>query len=182
MLPGHSSHGPGALRRVIDLPADLDRLAAEERSTVQRFLAWARRLGAHESYIARHRKPWWSVGLRAPAPILCTYMARRAPAFVRNAAKARHINIAHGLYPREPLGEPALAAILAYLRHHTSTAGGRIYAGGLVKFEPKELERLLLPRLEDINGYLTERETAAQSLDSGAIAGRRNIGKEHLSS
>ena len=76
-----------ALRRVIDLPADLDRLEAEERKTVQRFLARARRLGAHESYIARHRNPWWSVGLRAPAPILCTYMARRAPAFVRNAAK-----------------------------------------------------------------------------------------------
>ncbi len=65
---------------------------------------------------------------------------------------ARHINIAHGLYPREPLSEAAIAAILAYLRGHTSTAGGRIYAGGLVKFEPKELERLLLPRLEDIHG------------------------------
>ncbi len=31
-----------------------------------------------------------------------------------------------------------------------STAGGRTYAGGLVKFEPKELERILLPPVEDI--------------------------------
>lgn len=127
--------------------------------TVQRFLAWARRHGAHESYIAQHRRAWWSVGLRAPAPILCTYVARRAPAFVRNVVKARHINIAHGLYPREPLNDGALTAILAYLRRHMSTTGGRTYAGGLVKFEPKELERILLPRIVDIHSYLAESES-----------------------
>jgi adenine-specific DNA-methyltransferase len=148
------------LHRVIDLPAELDTLDADERKTVQRFLAWARRHGAHESYIARHRRAWWSVGLRAPAPLLCTYMARRAPALVRNVIKARHINIAHGLYPREPLTDGVLTAILAYLRRHMSTTGGRTYAGGLVKFEPKELERILLPRIEDIHGYLAESEAA----------------------
>ena len=68
------------------------------------------------------------VGLRAPAPILCTYMARRAPAFVRNKVLARHINIAHGLYPRAPLSNAELRAVLAYLRSHTSTTGGRTYA------------------------------------------------------
>lgn len=153
------------LRRVIDLPADLDAFDAEERKRVQRFLAWARHHGAHEGYIARHRHPWWSVGLRAPAPILCTYMARRAPAFVRNHVKARHINIAHGLYPREPLREEALTAVAGYLRTHLGTAGGRTYAGGLVKFEPKELERILIPRVEDINGYLAQSKTASEALD-----------------
>jgi adenine-specific DNA-methyltransferase len=138
------------LYRVIDLPADLDTLDAGDRQAVQRFLTWAKRQGAHESYIATHRRAWWSVGLRAPAPILCTYMARRPPAFVRNAVKARHINIAHGLYPRDPLGEPALTAIVAWLRRNVSIAGGRTYAGGLVKFEPKELERIMLPPVADI--------------------------------
>jgi hypothetical protein len=148
------------LRRVIDLPADLDALGAEERNLVRRFLAWARRHGAHETYIARHRRPWWSVGLRTPAPILCTYMARRPPVFVRNSAAVRHVNIAHGLYPCEPLSETALAAVLGYLRRHATTAGGRTYAGGLVKFEPRELERLLLPRLEEIEGRLAETAAA----------------------
>jgi hypothetical protein len=142
------------LHRVIDLPADLDTLDADEHKGVRRFLAWAKRQGAHESYIAAHRRAWWSVGLRAPAPILCTYMARRAPAFVRNIVKARHINIAHGLYPRAPLDEAALTAIAAWLSHHIGTAGGRTYAGGLVKFEPKELERILLPPMEEIRGKL----------------------------
>jgi adenine-specific DNA-methyltransferase len=169
------------LHRVIDLPAELDTLDADERKVVQRFLSWARRHGAHESYIAMHRRAWWSVGLRAPAPILCTYMARRAPAFVRNLVKARHINIAHGLYPREPPNDAALTAILAYLRRHMTTTGGRTYAGGLVKFEPKELERILLPRTEDIHGYLAESETAPQTLDGTRVGIRRGHGQAHLS-
>src|SRR5262252_5457583 len=160
------------LHRVIDLPADLDALDVDERKAVRRFLAWAKRHGAHEGYIATHRRAWWSVGLRAPAPILCTYMARRPPAFVRNLVKARHINIAHGLYPREPLADAALAAILTYLRRHMSTTGGRTYAGGLVKFEPKELERILMPRVEDIHGYLAQHETAPPALDGNGVGNR----------
>jgi hypothetical protein len=88
------------LRRVIDLPVDLDVLKPDEREAVRRFLAWAKRHGAHESYIARHRRAWWAVGLRAPAPILCTYMARQAPAFVRNRIMARHINCPRSLPAR----------------------------------------------------------------------------------
>jgi adenine-specific DNA-methyltransferase len=133
------------LRRVIDLPIDLDRFDSEERRAVDRFLRVAKALGADSGFIARHRKAWWSVGLRPPAPILATYMARRPPAFVRNLAAARHINIAHGLYPREPLPEPALGALAAYLSRSATTDLGRTYAGGLTKFEPREMERLLVP-------------------------------------
>ena len=135
-----------ALRRVIDLPLELD----ESDSALQRFLAWARREGADAGYIARHRAAWWSVGLKPPAPILCTYMARRAPAFVRNICAARHINIAHGLYPREPLSDVTLDALAACLRANVAQSAGRTYAGGLTKFEPKELERVMVPPLGEL--------------------------------
>ena len=133
------------LRRVIDLPADLDELEGDARGQVKRFLRWAKRINAHQSYIASHRRTWWAVGLREPAPILCTYMARRPPAFVRNLCGARHINIAHGIYPREQLAEPALDALAEWLRNNTCVSQGRTYAGGLTKFEPKEVERILVP-------------------------------------
>ena len=139
-----------SLRQVVDLPADLDELDAAERAAVERFLEWAQRMGARDSYTARHRRAWWAVGLRAPAPLLCTYMARRAPAFVVNPLGARHINIAHGLYPRAPLPDDALLALAAWLRENVPAAEGRTYAGGLTKFEPKEVERLRLPPLEDL--------------------------------
>jgi predicted RNA methylase len=135
------------LRCVIDLPEDLDVLALEDRRRVERFLQQAMRLGAADGYIARYRRRWWSVGLREAAPILTTYMARRAPAFVRNAAKARHINIAHGIYPRAPLPDYALHRITEALRRYTTVIDGRTYAGGLTKFEPREVERLPVPDL-----------------------------------
>jgi methylase of polypeptide subunit release factors len=133
------------LRRVIDLPADLDRFSGAERRAIERFLRKARDAGADAGFIARHRRSWWSVGLREPAPILATYMARRPPAFVRNLAAVRHINVAHGLYPREPMSDAHLDALARVLSSETSLEDGRTYAGGLTKFEPKEMERLLVP-------------------------------------
>ncbi len=134
-----------SLRAVIDLPADLSELDEEDRALVKRFLRNAERNGAHSSYVARHRNPWWSVGLRSPAPILATYMARRPPAFVRNLAGAGHINVAHGIYPRDPLSDDALDTLAASLRSSASVAQGRTYAGGLTKFEPSEMERIPVP-------------------------------------
>ncbi len=152
---------PSHLRRVIDLPHDLDQMPARE--AVERFLAWAKTQGADRSYIAQHRKAWWSVELKAPAPILCTYMARRPPAFVRNLCGARHINIAHGLYPRAPMSDAALDALAAFLRENVAQAQGRTYAGGLTKFEPKELERVAVPRIEELARYLVVSRRIASS-------------------
>lgn len=133
------------LRCVIDLPVDLDELDDAERRAVDRFLRRAREMGANRGYIASHRKAWWSVGLRAPAPIISTYMARRPPAFVVNKADARHINIAHGLYPRAPLSQSAQTALVRFMQTNISQRSGRTYAGGLTKFEPREMERLIVP-------------------------------------
>ena len=72
-------------------------------------------------------------------------MARRAPGFVRNLCGARHINIAHGIYPRQKMTVAELDALAAHLVEHSTLEGGRTYAGGLTKFEPREMERLLVP-------------------------------------
>jgi adenine-specific DNA-methyltransferase len=141
------------LRFVIDLPADLAELAPGELAPVTRFLARAEAAGAAGSYIASHRTPWWRVRLRAPAPILATYMARRPPAFVRNLAGARHVNIAHGLYPRDQLPPAALDGLAAFLRRSVSPGQGRTYAGGLTKFEPGEMERLPVPPPDLLPAY-----------------------------
>jgi hypothetical protein len=136
------------LRCVIDLPADLDIFDAGTRKVVDRFLRKAKRDGVADGYIARSRRAWWKVGLRHPAPILATYMARRPPAFVRNLADARHINIAHGLYPRVPMTDGVLDTLAEALRSSVNVGQGRTYAGGLTKFEPREMERVPVPNLE----------------------------------
>jgi adenine-specific DNA-methyltransferase len=139
------------LRHVIDLPVDLSALVVQDRRAVERFLRRAKEAGADKGYIAENRRAWWSVGLKAPAPILATYMARRPPAFVRNLVQARHINIAHGLYPRDTLPEKALLSLARYLSNSTNMADGRTYAGGLTKFEPREMERIPVPAPELLN-------------------------------
>jgi hypothetical protein len=136
------------LRRVIDLPQDLSELDDAASRRVEAFLKHAQAQGADRGFIARNRKAWWSVGLREPAPILATYMARRPPTFVRNLAGARHINIAHGLYPRVALSSDQLRGLARYLSENVATDEGRTYAGGLTKFEPREMERLLVPEPE----------------------------------
>ncbi|MCR8548664.1 N-6 DNA methylase [Salipiger sp. P9] len=133
------------LRRVIDLPADLDELDSAERKAVTKFLKVARAMGANKGYVASHRKAWWSVGLRAAAPIISTYMARRPPGFIINQVDARHINIAHGLYPRDPMSDTVRKSLVSYLQSNISQRSGRTYAGGLTKFEPREMERLIVP-------------------------------------
>jgi hypothetical protein len=133
------------LRSVIDLPVDLEELDSSARGAVERFLKLARGCGADKGYVASHRRAWWSVGLREPAPVISTYMARRPPAFVVNRAGARHINIAHGLYPREPMTEGAMVTLVRFLQANISQRAGRTYAGGLTKFEPREMERLIVP-------------------------------------
>lgn len=136
------------LRAVIDLPADLDMFDDADRLRIDRFLQSAERRGVRSGYIARNRNPWWAVSLRAPAPILATYMARRPPTFVRNLAKAHNINAVHGIYPREIMSAACIDALTGALSDAAPTAVGRTYAGGLLKFEPSEMARILVPGLE----------------------------------
>ncbi len=168
-LAGEALDETAALERVIDLPAELDALSSAERRAVERFLRVARSLGADRGFIAEHRKRWWAVGLREPAPILATYMARRPPAFVRNLTRARHINIAHGLYPRERLSSATLDALARYLGSATRLADGRTYAGGLTKFEPREMERLLVPGPRVLSSLAEEMSRGSRALTSRGI-------------
>lgn len=133
------------LRRLVCLPQNLEQLIQDEKNAVDRFLAWARSLGAHETYIALHRKPWWSLSTKDAPPIVMTYMGRRPPVFALNTARAQLINVAHGLYPRQSVSEERLVNVVAWLNANVSSEHGRAYAGGLIKFEPSEAMRILVP-------------------------------------
>lgn len=137
-----SSH---SLRKVIDLPRDLAVAESRDRELIESFLRWAQRAGAADGYIARHRRPWWKVGLKSPPAVIMTYMARRAPRFAVNQAGARLINIAHGLYPRGELTVSQLHAIVRWLNTNALGRNGRTYAGGLIKLEPGDAARIRIP-------------------------------------
>jgi hypothetical protein len=138
-----------ALRRVIALPAALDELEREKFLAIQEFLDWAKSEDADKGWIAEHRKPWWRVDMTKPAPqIVVTYMGRRPPVFAVNTAGARIINVAHGLYPKVQLPDESVKQLVAWLNTNISQDSGRVYAGGLTKFEPSEVGRLQIPSAE----------------------------------
>lgn len=100
-------------------------------------------------YISSHRRPWWYLGQHEPPPIVASYMARQPPVFALNPDGLAVINIAHGLYPKTPMTQPELEALVASLNEARNgfRGRGRTYQGGLEKFEPREMEALpLRPR------------------------------------
>jgi hypothetical protein len=100
-----------------------------------------------EGYLCRHRRPWFALGDPRPAPILASYMARQPPRFARNPDGLLHLNIAHGLYPRQPMSDREIDRLVAALNASRDgfVGRGRTYQGGLEKFEPREMEALLVP-------------------------------------
>lgn len=138
---------------LLDPPKDLD-LAAGDHSTLRRYLRRGEASGVHDGYICRHRRPWWRVGSKQP-PVVATYMARQPPAFALNPERLAILNVLHGLFPRIPLDDEQLLGLVQYLnRHRTEMRGaGRTYQGGLEKFEPSEMEALLVPPPERLSDF-----------------------------
>ncbi len=105
-------------------------------------------------YICSHRNPWWHVGAKVP-PIVATYMARQPPAFALNPDGLAIVNVLHGLFPRVHMDERQLRGLTSYLNchRHEFRGRGRVYQGGLEKFEPKEMEALEVPTLERLREF-----------------------------
>jgi hypothetical protein len=128
-------------RVVIDLPAKVDR---NRHPAVDTYLRAGEAAGVPDRYVCSHRRPWWRLGLGQPPPIVATYMARQAPVFALNPDRLVLLNISHGIWPNDGVDPHELVERLTMAR--ASFAGaGRTYHGGLEKFEPGEMEALILP-------------------------------------
>ena len=133
------------LKRVAKLPPDLEVLTGRDKTLALAFVQRAHTLGADQGYVARHRTPWHFLDLRPAPAVLVSYMGRRPPVFRSNPHGLTYLNIAHGLYPRQPMTATLLDRIVAYLNSAVDIHSGRVYGGGLVKFEPSDVARLTLP-------------------------------------
>ncbi len=140
-----SSDALDRLRRVPNLPVNLDLLSAQDRPHVDAFLALARAQGAADGYVAQQRRAWHALDLRAAPLAFVSYMGRRPPVFRTNPHGASYLNIAHGLYARQAMPAAQLQRVLSHLNSHTSMGAGRMYGGGMAKFEPSDISRLRIP-------------------------------------
>ena len=139
---------PLSLKRLIALPEDLSTLTEPESEAARKIIAEGLSEGVDEGYVASHRRAWWSIKPPEPPAILMTYMARKPPRFVVNNSSLPMLNVVHGIYPHKPMSDKAINNLATYLNESVLTEQGRTYCGGLVKFEPREAERIPVPTLE----------------------------------
>ena len=124
---------------------------APDDPALARHLERGTRDGIPQRYLCRHRKPWWRVGGKAAPPIVVTYMARQPPSFALNPDRCQILNVLLGIHFREEVAPELQIALVEWLgAHRDELRGYRTYHGGLQKWEPRDLEAILVPRLEDL--------------------------------
>lgn len=133
--------------------------------------------GVDGAYKCRVRKPWWRVPLVPPADLLLTCMNADTPRLTTNSAKAHHLNSVHGVYlgeERRELGTELLplASLNSVTVLHAEMVG-RSYGGGVLKIEPREADRWVVPSLDLLTAKTEQlkavKRDVAQQLGRGQL-------------
>ncbi len=101
-------------------------------------------------YLLAQRSPWYAMEQRKPAPIWAAVFGRQSLRFVLNRAGLSNLTTFHCLYPKiaDPQFAAALTACLnSRLVQRTANHQLRVYGGGLLKFEPRDLLSIQVPDL-----------------------------------
>lgn len=113
---------------------------------VSRYLDSEAGCRARAAYKCRQREPWYSVPQVGVPDFFLTYMVGLAPALVRNSAAATCTNALHGVYLRDRrLTERLLSAWRSTYTQLSCELEGHALGGGLLKLEPREAARIVLP-------------------------------------
>lgn len=176
LCPPGSSH----LRRLTLTSHDLDELkrlgkrvylfypSNDSTEPVQKYLEKGEELSVDKRYKCRKRSPWWRVPSVSTPDALITYMNGYAPNIVSNEARVVHLNSCHGLYFFEQYQE--LGTLLPIASFNVSTLlsaelAGRSYGGGVLKLEPREAARWLVPSPSFISGHLSQLDKISNDVD-----------------
>lgn len=108
--------------------------------------------GLLSRYILAHRTPWYSMEQRDIAPLWAAVFGRGDLKFVVNESGARSLTNFHCIYPTglSPIQVRALALCLnSPSVRRESKLEGRVYGGGLNKFEPNDLKQIMVPNIKE---------------------------------
>lgn len=118
-------------------------------SSVLAYIRTGENGGVHRAYKCRVRDPWYSVPhVHVPDGVL-TYMSGSQPRMVANAARCVVPNTLHAVRLRDSSGISAQELALLWQNSLTRLSAeieGHALGGGMLKIEPREARRILIPR------------------------------------
>jgi len=136
--------------RAADAPVMLLRLPKVSKDklpvAVRDYLDSTAGIEARGAYKCRVREPWYSVPDVQMPDFFLSYMSGRSANLVRNAGKATCTNSVHGVRLRNAV---AMKRILEYWTNDfvalSREVEGHPLGGGMLKLEPREATRILIP-------------------------------------
>ena len=118
---------------------------------VETYLRQGEAEGLHQRFLPSHRDPWYSPESQRPACIWAMVFSRNRTRFIWNKAGVNHLTTFHGIYPNS-LGESLLEPLLLFLWSDFCQTSleehQRQYGNGLKKYEPRDIEKTLVPDFE----------------------------------
>ena len=115
----------------------------------KKYIAYGESLEVNQAYKCRVRSPWWRVPGVKRCDIFLTYMNGMGPNLCFNSARIAHLNSVHGLILNEDyspdLGRLLPFAAMSSLSLVSAELVGRSYGGGVLKLEPREARKWLMP-------------------------------------
>lgn len=109
-----------------------------------KYIKYGESMNADKAYLTSHRKPWFSIENKEPAPILISVFSRNKIKIVRNEMMIRNLTAFHGLHlNNNGWNENDINILFCYLitpmAKKILCSNKREYGGGLDKFEPNDL-------------------------------------------
>lgn len=109
-----------------------------------------RRLGVHKRYLCSQRELWWRVDIQEKPNYFLGYMGRGAAKLRRNPNGFVSLNNIHGLYPVKGVHQAVVEHVVNWLRTESGQKAllrvARHYQGGLWKLEPRDVQRVIIPK------------------------------------
>jgi len=162
-IKADSEGNPTNVPKLFLVSCDLDEKEVElAYPSLWNYLQRGVRQKINETYLCKHRSPWYSQEKRPAPPYLCSYIGRStkqrdAPfRFILNNSNATASNSYLLLYPKPGLENALITRrrlremVWRELQAIPSSEliyAGRVYGGGLHKLEPKELANLPITNL-----------------------------------
>jgi hypothetical protein len=118
-------------------------------AAVKRYLDSKAGLIARRSYKCSNRSPWYAVPDVTTPDGFLTYMSGEGPSLVANTAGCTCTNSIHAVRMKSTRGFSELQAAWSHpLTQLSVEIEGHPLGGGMLKMEPREASRVVLPRVE----------------------------------